>query len=119
MNDIRTIEDARAFYRQEEFGYMQRNASKTIWRSTAALAALIVGLAGATWLATSCTPSTAATHAPDAAALQAAINTQCTTGTTEQRLACAIDVAQGHGHNITPDEYARAKQAAAWIGERQ
>ena len=116
MSEIRTIEDARAFYRQDEFG---QNRHKTTWRSACALAALISAVACAAWLATSCAPSTAATSAPDVAALQAAIDTQCTAGTTEQRLSCAIDVAQGHGHGMTPDEYARAKQAAALIGGAQ
>ena len=119
MSELRTIEDARAFYRQDEFGQNRHSPRQTTWRSACALAALISAVACAAWLATSCAPSTAATAAPDVAALQAAIDTQCTAGTTEQRLSCAIDVAQGHGHGMTPDEYARAKHAAALIGENK
>lgn len=117
INNIRNIDDARAFYRQDEFGQpTQPDMPETIWRIVAMLTLLVIVIAAPAWLMTSCAATAENAQTPEAAALQAAIDTQCTTGTNEQRLSCAIDVAQGHGHGMTPEEYARAKQAAALLG---
>ena len=110
-----SIEYARATYRLDIDERIERQREDTPSPAMGVffMAALLLAAAALLVLAARC--DAAEPINPETAALQAALDEQCTTGTTEERLSCAIDVAQGHGHGMTPDEYARAKQAASML----
>ena len=111
-----SIDYARALYRLDLAERIERERESTPPPFVGIiLLAGIVTLLAVALLAVRCSDMAPAAQA-DTQALQTALDEQCTTGTTEERLSCAIDVAQGHGHGMAPDEYARAKQAAALIG---
>lgn len=115
-----SIDYARALYRLDLAERFERESTPHpfvgLMLLTALLIVLLSVLAGATLISgETISPAVQA----DTQALQTAIDTHCTTGSTEQRLACAIDVAQGQGHGMAPDEYARAKRAAALAGGAQ
>lgn len=113
-----SIDYARALYRLDLAERIERERESTpppfvgLMFLTALLVVLLSVLAGAVLTSDDAPPPAAQA---DTQALQTAIDTHCTTGSTEQRLACAIDVAQGQGHGMAPDEYARAKRAASML----
>ena len=122
MKTQESIDYARSFYRLEIERMEQERAREdkpSALMGALMLAGLCVAFAVILFAATRCDANAAPALSPETTELQSALDTQCLTGTREQRLACAIDVVQGHGHPMTPQEQVRAKRAASMLAKER